>query len=128
LSAQWVLKRGFDRVFAARRSVTSGPLAVRWTHAEDGRLRIGISVARRTGNAVQRNKVKRRVRAVVRELLPRLTVPVAVVVVARQGAAQLDYQAFRRILQELLTRAGIMSGEGRDGAGRPDDAGAGGGS
>lgn len=114
MSAQWVLKSGFDRVFAARRNVASGPLAIRWTSADDGRLRVGISVARRTGNAVKRNKVKRRVRAVVREFLPRLTAPVVVVIVARQGAAELEYQALRRTLQELLTRAGIMSGEGRD--------------
>ena len=37
--------------------------------AEEKHLRIGFTVSRRVGNAVERNRVRRRLRAVVREVL-----------------------------------------------------------
>lgn len=55
--------------------------------------RLGVTVGRRVGNAVQRNRVKRVVREVFRrnrELFPR---DCDVVLVARVGADRLDYAA-----------------------------------
>lgn len=112
---QWVLKRGFERVFATRRSVSAGVLAVRWAVTGGAGSHIGISVARRVGNAVRRNGVKRRLRAAVRALLARVRGGYDVVIVARPGAAAASYQELAGGLQELLTRAGILNGEGASG-------------
>jgi ribonuclease P protein component len=55
-------RRDFAAIHAARVRSESGPLLVYGLPNDLGHLRIGISVGRRVGNAVVRNRVKRRIR------------------------------------------------------------------
>jgi ribonuclease P protein component len=50
---------------------------------------LGVTVSRKVGNAVQRNRVKRRIREWFRHSCPALPPTAAVVVIAREGAAEL---------------------------------------
>jgi len=52
----------FERVFAARNSVGNSCLAIFGAANEMGRPRLGITVSRRVGNAVARNRWKRLLR------------------------------------------------------------------
>jgi ribonuclease P protein component len=52
--------------------------------------RLGITVTRRVGSAVARNRVKRRVRECFRRRREELARPLDVVVIARKGAAALE--------------------------------------
>jgi ribonuclease P protein component len=61
---------------------------------EPSRSRLGVTVSRRIGNAVVRNRVKRRVREIFRkELRARLPVGTSIVVIARGGAGALGSAA-----------------------------------
>lgn len=56
----------FARVFAKGRRRSIGPLLVFGAPNGLGRLRLGLSVSRRVGNAVKRHRIKRLIREAVR--------------------------------------------------------------
>jgi ribonuclease P protein component len=66
--------------------------------------RLGLAVSRRVGNAVARNRVKRRVREWFRKARPALPPESDWVVIARAGAAQLDTRAVADELSGLAGR------------------------
>ena len=72
--------------------------------------RFGFSVSKRVGNAVVRNRVKRRLKEAARvELLPRIEPGWDFVVIARKDAAGADYQRLNHSLQRLFGRAKLLT-------------------
>jgi ribonuclease P protein component len=69
-----------------------------------GPLRFGITVSRKVGNAVCRNRVKRWVREVCRRLSAELPTDLDLVVVARPGAAQTGFAPTSWELASLAKR------------------------
>jgi len=74
-------------------------------------IRIGISISQKVSKrAVDRNLIKRRIRAACRQLLSQLPANWSVVVVARSSAMQCDYPQILRELKQLLAEAEILHG------------------
>jgi ribonuclease P protein component len=61
--------------------------------------RLGITVSSKVGNAVARNRIKRRVRELFRAWRPELPAGLDIVVIAKRGA---DDLTFHEIARELL--------------------------
>jgi ribonuclease P protein component len=100
----------FDRVFRQGRSHAGRELVLyTFPRSNEGEPRLGLSVSRKVGSAVDRNLVKRLLReAFVREG-PRLPAGTDAVVVARQDAKALAEReglgGIERVLADLITRA-----------------------
>ena len=67
-------------------------------------------VSKAVGNAVVRNRVKRRLRHLVRERLSSLPVAAVLVVRALPTASQATYDALRRDLDTALRRLDVAAG------------------
>jgi ribonuclease P protein component len=70
--------------------------------------RVGVSAARRVGNAVIRNRAKRRVREAVRARYPDLPDGWDLVWILRPGAASASFAALAAAVELLLRRAGLL--------------------
>jgi ribonuclease P protein component len=105
--------REFQTVYREGRR-QEGTLVVVYRRERPGPTRVGIAVGRKLGKAVVRNRVRRRIREILR------TAPLApdqeVVVVARSSAGSASWEALRTELGALLEQSGAVGiPEGRDG-------------
>ena len=75
---------------------------------EVGHPRLGVSVSRRIGKAVVRNRVRRRVCEAVRLLLGGAPVGYDLVFIARPPSAAADWVALRGAVEALLRRARMI--------------------
>ncbi|HEY7293640.1 MAG TPA: ribonuclease P protein component [Dehalococcoidia bacterium] len=103
------LRRGadFTAVHRRGRSVAGEALAVRSLRTDAAQARVGFAVGKRVGGAVVRNRVRRRLRAIVASLplLPGRDL----VISARPPAAGCSFWALRAELCALLRRAHLLN-------------------
>ncbi len=97
-------RQDFQQVYREGRS-WAHPLLALHVRAVPGGQRVGISVSRKVGKAVSRNRVRRRLREAVRLLLPGWRSGVDVILVARAAAAEAPYPALGAAVAELARRA-----------------------
>jgi ribonuclease P protein component len=72
----------------------------------DATLRVGFTVTKKIGGAVVRNRMKRRFRALARELLPPGGIPGADhVLIGRAGGIERDFSLLRQELAMALDKA-----------------------
>ena len=70
--------------------------------------RYGIVISRRHGNAVARNRFKRRVRSILTDLHGSMNQGFDVVVIARSNSVEQPFGVLQRTLKRLLERAGLV--------------------
>jgi ribonuclease P protein component len=104
-----MLRRKADFEAIARQgSARSGRLLVmRSLRTDGGAPRIGIATSKALGGAVERNRVRRRLRALVREHYGSLPSGLDLLVIARPEAARATWTELRDACASLLRRSDI---------------------
>lgn len=95
----------FTRVYGRRQSAASGQLVVYAlpNSMPDGRVRLGLSVSRRIGTAVVRNRWKRRLREAFRAARSVLPEGIDIVVVVRSGLPPLGAAGHRQLAETIAS-------------------------
>lgn len=112
----------FLKVAAGRRKWATPGLIMQVRAWDDGErsalpadtLRVGFTASRKVGSAVARNRARRRLRAAVRETLPRMGCPAHdYVLIARSATLQRPYAALVGDIATALDRLDARCDDGR---------------
>lgn len=82
-----------------------------------GTSRIGFAAGKKLGNAVVRNRVKRRIKEAVRLLWSRVKPGFYLIIIARQASKDMIFSQLQARVEELFERAGVLrsvSAEGKE--------------
>ncbi|ERN42388.1 ribonuclease P protein component [Rubidibacter lacunae KORDI 51-2] len=111
-------RQDFQSVYRRGRSERGCFILLRVLPAPEDRSlpsRVGIVVSKKVSkHAVTRNRIKRRLRSVWKHLSPRIATGWRVVVSARSGAVECEYEDLLRELEELLKRVEVLYGHSRN--------------
>ena len=108
----------FERVRHTGKSYAHPLVILISTPVEDATIRIGVSAGRSIGNAVQRNRAKRRIREAISPLLADLPPGHDLVILARKAMGNTKTPQVQHALIALLKRANLLS---RDYEHRPSE-------
>ena len=97
-------RRDFDALMRETRPRQHRLLSLRLRPNQLGHVRYGFAISRRVGGAVVRNRLRRRLRELVRELPP--DGGYDLVVVLRPASVQASYSELRTALRSLAGAAG----------------------
>ena len=90
------------------RSLKTQSFTIHYKANELNRIRVGISVSKKIGNAVIRNRVKRQIRAMCDSILDYVASSYDVVVIVKNVFLEKTFQENKTILQEALS--GVITG------------------
>jgi len=85
-------------------------LIVRVLRTELGTTRFAFSTGRRLGGAVIRNRIRRRLREVLRVMAPAFRPGWDVLIIARPALVEADHDALVGAVRRLLARSGVIGG------------------
>jgi len=82
-------------------------LVLRWLRTDRAEMRIGLSTPRSLGGAVQRNRVRRRLRSLLRDRIGRIGPGWDLLLIARQAAGDASQAQLGEAIDALLARSDI---------------------
>jgi|SRR5579875_1643445 len=95
--------KDFQAVFQKGRSFANRQFVVYSLKKDDQDFfRIGLSVSKKLGNAVTRNRIKRYIRQAIFELKDQLASSHDYVIIARKPAAEMDFFEVKKSLSHVL--------------------------
>lgn len=98
----------FKRLYYKGKAYTHPALVVYVVKNSAGICRIGITVSKKIGTAVDRNRCKRIIRAAYRSIEPQITGSWDFILVARSKTRFLKSTQVQEILTDLLQKAGAI--------------------
>lgn len=104
----------FSRLYRHGKSFANHQFVVYWFRKKEvEQFRVGISVSKKVGNAVVRNRMRRLVKEIVRHHETELIQHVDMVFIVRKGALDMPYKELERSILHVLRKASLLRSSGR---------------
>jgi ribonuclease P protein component len=103
----------FAAIQGAGTYVSTNLLSARFLRTDLEVTRFGLSTGRRLGGAVERNRVRRRIREALRVMAPSFQPGWDVLIIARPAIVAVDHDVLVGALQRTLVRGGVLGGSTR---------------
>ena len=101
----------FRYTYARGRSQSLPLFTLVYAKSRSETVRIGFSVSKRVGNAVQRNRAKRRMRAALTPMVTTLLGGYNVIFVAKPEVLEAPFGEIQKQMETLIKRAGLRREE-----------------
>lgn len=110
LRREYSLRRNkeFRYVYKRGKSVSDRNLVLIYVKTKTPHLKVGFSVSKKLGNAVVRNKVKRRMKEAFFSFLECIDHKCLIVFVPRDHLSEIDFPGIHLSMCKLLKKAGLM--------------------
>ena len=95
----------FSKIIKYRHSVASAAFVLYFNDRKEDVARVGISVSKKLGNAVERNRIKRQVREMVRDIIDFDNCPKDLVIIVRLPYLDKDFSSNKNDLEILIKKA-----------------------
>ena len=99
----------YREVYQNGRRYTDSCMTVFVLNRESKVIRFGITVTKKMGNAVKRNRIKRVLREALRSFYSQVAQPCDIVVIARKEIILLDTLKIEQRLERIFKKAGILA-------------------
>ena len=96
----------FRYIYSRGKSFANKKLVVYYIKNSDEKLKIGISISKKVGKAVVRNRLRRLIKENIR-LSTNIKTGYSMIFLARVGADNLDFQTMRSSINHLLKRCDL---------------------
>lgn len=105
-------ERDFQNVFHSGKSIANRQFVIyQLPKEQQAHFRVGISVSKKLGNAVTRNRIKRMIRSILTELKPQIASELDFIVIARVPVVSMNYQEAKKCMMHVLRLASILPKE-----------------
>ncbi|AVR01021.1 ribonuclease P protein component [Oceanobacillus picturae] len=99
----------FQQTFKHGKSFANRQLVIYYIEKKgQEHYRVGLSVGKKIGNAVTRNRIKRYLRQAFQEMDDRIKYPHDIVIIARQQTKKMSYEEIKKSLNHLLYKERLL--------------------
>ncbi len=100
-------RKEFNYVYKKGSKLNFGQITIYFIKSKFSYPRFGISVNNKVGNAVLRNKIKRRLRSILCEYVDKI-VHKNIIVVAHKEVCELAYQDLKQLVNKAFTKGKVI--------------------
>lgn len=102
----------FDKTYKEGKSIAAREVVLCFLYLEPGApTRAGFSISKKVGNAVTRNRIKRRLKSILGSASESLRSGYILVLVGRPPAVEASFGELNKSVRRLLKRAEILEGD-----------------